>query len=276
MAHKFENDHFNKLRPDCSKCFGLCCTALYFSKSDGFPIDKTAGIPCINLKSDYKCCIHKFLKEKGLKGCIAYDCFGAGQKTAQVTFKGHDWHENEYKDKIFNSFLIIRQLHEMLWYLNQAVLLQTDDSIIEKIDLLINETENLTMLEPDSLLKLNIEEHRTKVNVLLKSTSELVRSKSHRKKIKTDFHRTDYFGRDLRKTDLKCADLRGACLIAANLSKNDLSFADLIGADLRDADIREANLKNSIFLTQAQINSAKGDSKTKLPEMILRPLHWVK
>ena len=56
----------------------------------------------------------------------------------------------------------------------------------------------------------------------------------------------------------------------------DLSGADLIGADLRDADISGANLRNSIFLTQAQINTAKGDSHTKLPKMITRPTYWTK
>ncbi|EDK34532.1 Hypothetical protein CKL_2520 [Clostridium kluyveri DSM 555] len=56
--------------------------------------------------------------------------------------------------------------------------------------------------------------------------------------------------------------MRGACLIAANIRGVDLSWADLIGADLRDTDLSGANLTNSIFLTQAQINTAKGDSHT--------------
>lgn len=52
--------------------------------------------------------------------------------------------------------------------------------------------------------------------------------------------------------------------------------ADLVGADLRDADLRGANLTYSIFITQLQINSAKGDSETKLPISISRPLNWSK
>ena len=39
---------FNHLKIDCSKCFGLCCVALFFSKCDGFPTDKGAGKPCLN------------------------------------------------------------------------------------------------------------------------------------------------------------------------------------------------------------------------------------
>jgi len=64
--------------------------------------------------------------------------------------------------------------------------------------------------------------------------------------------------------------------MAANLRGVDLSYADLIGADMRDADLSGANLTNSIFLTQSQINTSKGDARTLLPMMIGRPSHWVK
>ena len=81
------------LRADCEKCFGLWCVALYFSASEGFPVDKNAGMPCINLKTDFNCSVHKNLRKRGLKGCTAYDCFGAGQKVAQITYGGHDWRQ---------------------------------------------------------------------------------------------------------------------------------------------------------------------------------------
>jgi len=68
--------------------------------------------------------------------------------------------------------------------------------------------------------------------------------------------------------------LRGACLIAADLRGADLSGTDLIGADFRDADIRGADLTKSIFLTQAQLNTAKGDAGTKLLPSFTRPAHW--
>ena len=55
----------------------------------------------------------------------------------------------------------------------------------------------------------------------------------------------------------------------------DLRGVDFIGADLRDADLRGANLSTSMFLTQMQINSAKGDIKTTLPSHRQRPSHWI-
>jgi len=283
MTNTHDEKRIIELRVDCEKCFGLCCVALYFSATEGFPTNKDAGKPCINLQSDYTCTVHKTLRDNGLKGCTAYDCFGAGQKIAQVTFSGHDWQkEPECANQMFEAFLIMRQLHEMLWYLTQAFILQTDQVIKEEISSLLGDTERITLLDADSLLALDVVAHRTKVNILLKNTSELVRTKAHSEKSiasrnrNVNSRRLDYFGSDLRKTNLRGADLRGACLIAANLSGVDLSWADLIGADLRDADLSGANLTNSIFFTQAQINSAKGDSHTKLPIMIVRPTYWSK
>jgi uncharacterized protein YjbI with pentapeptide repeats len=153
--------------------------ALYFCDSEGFPTDKDAGKHCINLKSDFKCAVHKNLGKKDLKGCTAYDCFGAGQKVAQVTYSGYDWRTNpETAKQMFDVFLVMKQLHEMLWYLTKAFRMQYDSVSQEKISYMISETVRL-----------------------------------------------------------------------ANL----------------DADIRGANLTNSIFITQAQINAAKGDSNTRLP-----------
>lgn len=283
MIYTHEEKRIKELSVDCKKCFGLCCIALYFSASEGFSTNKDAGKPCINLQSDFTCSVHKNLRTKGLKGCTAYDCFGAGQKVAQITFGGRDWRQApESAKQMFESFLIIRQLHEMMWYLTQAFTLQRDQGIKEEISSLLENTEQLTLLGVDSLLAVDVEVHRTKVNKLLKNTSEQVRNKACSGKNSTSknrsakSHRLDYFGADLRKNNLRGADLRGACLIAANLRGVDLTGADLIGADLRDADLSGANLINSIFLTQAQINAAKGDSNTKLPMMLVRPSYWSK
>jgi uncharacterized protein YjbI with pentapeptide repeats len=283
MINTHDDDCYKELKVDCQKCFGLCCIALYFSASEGFPTNKAAGKPCINLQHDFTCSVHKNLRSKGLNGCTAYDCFGAGQKVAQVTYGGRSWRQAPQTSKqMFDSFLIMRQLHEMLWYLTEALTLQTDPGVKEEINLLLDNTRRLTQLDANSLLALDIDAHRSKVNMILKTTSELVRAKarvgknSSSKDQNQNSRRSDYFGADLRKTNLRGADLRGACLIAANLRGVDLSGADLIGADLRDADLSGANLASSIFLTQPQINTAKGDSQTKLPEMLVRPIYWSK
>lgn len=279
----FFNTILQNLRVDCGKCFGLCCVALYFSASEGFPTNKSAGKPCLNLHSNFTCSIHKNLRKQGLKGCTAYDCFGAGQKVAQVTYGGRDWRQSpESAEQMFEVFLIMRQLHEMLWYLIESLTLQSSHLIQAELSSMIDETERLTRLSPDSLIELDVTEHRAQVNALLLQTSEFVRTK-FRAKQKTPLSRKktiaggfDFIGADLRRTNLRGANLRGAYLIAANLRGADLSGADLIGADLRDADLRGADLTDSIFLTQAQINTAKGDSETKLPMSLARPTYWSK
>ena len=70
------------------------------------------------------------------------------------------------------------------------------------------------------------------------------------------------------------ANLRGARLIGADLSRADLSLADLTGADLRAADLRGADLASCLFLTQAQLDAAEGDTGTRLPPPLTRPAHW--
>ena len=80
-----------ELQADCAQCFGLCCVALPFAASADFAIDKAAGSPCRNLRTDYRCGIHTELRQRGFNGCTVYDCFGAGQKVSQVTFGGADW-----------------------------------------------------------------------------------------------------------------------------------------------------------------------------------------
>jgi uncharacterized protein YjbI with pentapeptide repeats len=280
---KQNKELYKNLRVDCEKCFGLCCVALYFSTSEGFPNDKESGKPCINLKSDFSCSVHNNLRKQGLKGCTSYDCFGAGQKVAQITYGGQNWREvPESAKQMFDVFLIMRQLHEMIWYLTEALTLEPASSIQDEISLILDETEGLTLLSPDSLIELDVSAHRAKVNALLLKTSEFVRTKfrqgektssKNKKKLVSGL---DFIGADLRKTNLRGTNFRGAFLIAADLRGTDLSGADFIGADLRDADIRGANLTNSIFLTQAQINAAKGDSNTRLPMTLSRPNYWSK
>lgn len=70
---------------DCARCAGLSCVTLPFARSADFPVDKAAGDPCDNLKSDFSCTIHDRLPEAGFRGCTVFDCFGAGQQVTQVT-----------------------------------------------------------------------------------------------------------------------------------------------------------------------------------------------
>lgn len=265
-------------KADCENCFGLCCVALPFIKSADFAVDKDGGVPCKNLQDDYRCGIHEGLRGKGYKGCTVYECFGAGQKVSQYTYKGRDWREDKDAAKeMFHVFPIMQQLHEMLYYLQEALNLEEARPIHNEIHKVLEETEALARLHPASLMDLNVSNHRVVVNECLLKSSELVRQKvkkdkNHQKNVGKGM---DLIGAKLKGKNLKGMSWRGAFLIAADLRECDLRYCDFIGSDLRDANVHGANLQGSIFLTQAQVNAAEGDKNTKLPSHLKMPEHWL-
>lgn len=269
------------LQADCENCFGLCCVALPFAASADFAIDKDAGTPCQNLQPDFRCGVHSSLRQRGFRGCTVYDCFGAGQKVSQVTFSGHNWRDvPETAKQMFEVFPIMRQLHELLAYITEALTLQPARPIHDELRSALDETERLTLLDAELLMRFDVAAYRATINALLLQTSELVRAEAIRQlkgrpgRRKTYSRGAQLIGANLKGADLRGANLRGAYLIAADLRGADLRGADLIGADFRDADIRGADLTGAIFLTQFQVNAAKGDAATKLPHLLIRPAHW--
>jgi len=261
------------LKADCANCFGLCCVALPFTTSADFPIDKDAGQPCANLRADFRCGIHAQLRERGFRGCTVFDCFGAGQKVSQVTFGGLDWRQAPHTARqMFDMFAVMRQLHELLWYLTEALTLPRSRPLHGELRRALGDLDRRTRGSAEALAALDVAALRRDVSSLLLRASELVRAevpgggKNHRG--------ADLVGAKLRGANLRGADLRGAYLIAADLRDADLRVADLLGADLRDADLRGADLTGSIFLTQAQLNAANGDSGTRLPATVSQPTHW--
>ncbi|ELS58689.1 putative Pentapeptide repeats domain-containing protein [Streptomyces viridochromogenes Tue57] len=262
------------LRGDCTRCFGLCCVALPFAASADFAVDKDAGTPCRNLQDDHRCGIHARLRQQGFTGCTVYDCFGAGQKVSQVTFAGQDWRtgSREHARRMFDVFPVVRQLHELLWYLTEALTLPAARPLHAKLRRLSETTEALTRRTPEELGELDVAAHRQEVNVLLLRTSELARAGVRGRK--KDRRGADLIGARLKGADLRGANLRGAYLIAADLTGADLRGADLIGADLRDADLTGADLTDAFFLTQPQLNAARGGAGTRLPASVGRPAHW--
>ncbi|GGL64185.1 hypothetical protein GCM10010129_04800 [Streptomyces fumigatiscleroticus] len=262
------------LRGDCERCFGLCCVALPFAASADFAIDKDAGRPCPNLAEDHRCGIHARLRDKGFNGCTVYDCFGAGQRVSQVTFAGQDWRSGpaQRARAMFEVFPVVRQLHELLRYLTEALALPAARPVHAGLRRALGRTERLAGGTPEELAALDVAAHRQEVDVLLLRASELVRAGVRGRR--RDRRGADLIGARLRGADLRGVSLRGACLIAADLTGADLRGADLIGADLRDADLTDADLTGAFFVTQPQLNAARGSAGTRLPGSLARPVHW--
>jgi hypothetical protein len=279
-APSSEQHRQETLRADCGSCVGLCCVALAFARTPEFAFDKEGGDPCTNLQDDYRCGIHPVLRERGMKGCTTFDCLGAGQKVTQLTFGGESWREAPKSSELmFVTFQVMRPLHELLWYLNEAMAMPPARPLYDELLRAYDETELLTLKSADDVIGADVGAQRAMVKGILSRVSELVRAEPLRRRKPspaTDLvgAGADLIGAKLAGQDLRGADLRGAQLVAADLSRADLRAVDLIGADLRDADLRGADLSTSLFLTPFQLNTTHGDARTRLPSSLSPPAHW--
>lgn len=272
MQGKASNNYMeltSKLAIDCGECSGLCCVALCFMKTDGFPEDKEAGKPCKNLGPDFRCKIYNQLGRMNMKGCLAYDCFGAGQRTMQVYFPDITWKTNSEKaNEIFKVFLIIFQMHQLLWYLIEAFNVAQNKKLSDEIESLILENEHMTRGNAGDILRLDVTSYRMKVNDALKRVTINLSGNSSKGA------RKDFIGITFKGENLDGRDFSMSLLIAANLEGCSLKGANFLGADMRDANIKNTDLSESLFLTQMQVNSARGNSNTKLPERLQIPDSW--
>ena len=164
------------LRADCARCAGLCCVAPAFAASADFAIDKPAGRPCPNLRDDFRCGIHAELRDRGFPGCEVFDCFGAGQQLTQVTFGGRSWREDAgLAAAQFAVLPVLRQLHEVLWYLTEALGLQTAAPLHAEVRTALTRTEALTAGSAEELRALDVGAYRGEMGELLGRVSDLVR-----------------------------------------------------------------------------------------------------
>lgn len=243
-----------------------------FSASADFAITKEPGQPCPHLRPDFRCSIHDQLRPQGFPGCATYDCFGAGQQVTQVTFGGQDWQQApDIAADMFAAFVVMRDLHELLWYVTEALALAATRPLSAELSAASRDIGRLTERSAGALADVDVEVLRRDVAALLRRASELVRGSVPRR---LELSGADLIGKNLSGADLRRASLRGAHLIGADLTGADLSLADVTGADLRGANLSGTDLTSSLFLSQAQLDAARGDLRTKLPPTRTSPAHW--
>lgn len=269
---------FEPYKIDCENCCGLCCVVLYFSKLEGFPDDKEAGNACKNLQQDYTCSIHAQLSEQGLKGCMAYDCFGAGQQVTRLLAKMPNWNERSADDTamIFKAYLKVMQMQQTLWYLAEASLLSLPELEERQIKLLLEEGRIMIKQPLERLQTLDAELFREKANHLLKQICTMINRQYYadgKIRMSEDSHK-NYMGKNMKRKNLTGQDFSMSLLLAANLEQADLRGANFLGADLRDANLCNTDLSQCLFLTQIQMNSARGNQNTKIPSYLCRPASW--
>lgn len=261
---------FSLLKLDCARCSGLCCAALYFSSIDGFPYDKPANQPCSHLMQNFQCDAHAHLMENGWKGCRDYDCFGAGNFVTSSLYHGMSWKDNDTRKKdIFDMFLIVHPLFQMLFYLCEAAMLSQGRTYQSLMDRLINQILALSN-DIEAMKSLDMEELRNRINPLLKQAYRDCTGAEKKKQDKHFYH----FNQSWRNQNLCFRDFSMSFLIGCDLSDSDVYGACFLGADVRDVKVLNCDLSNCIYLTQGQVNVMIGNQNTKLPWFLVRPAHW--
>ena len=280
------------LAADCSRCVGLCCVAPAFAASTDFAFSKPAGVACRHLAPDASCTIHDRLIPSGFPGCVAYDCFGAGQRVVALFGGG------PRSAPMLSAYETVRQLHELLWYVADALSRPPAAPVHAALADARRAIEAAIAGGPPSIEATDPAAHRATVAPLLRRASALTRTAvppaagrdlAGRDLAGRDLAGRDLAGRDLAGRDLAGRDLAGRDLAGRDLSRADLSTASLIGADLRGAglqvadllaaDLRGANLdgadlSGALYLTRTQVGSARGSATTRLPDGLPRPAHW--
>lgn len=260
------------LAADCERCAALCCVGLAFAASAHFAIDKPAGRPCPNL-AGYACGRHDDLRRDGFAGCIAFECYGAGQHVVQVSFKGRTWKDDpSIAGSMFATFNAVRQLNELRFHLAAARRLAGGGELGAALDEAAGRLARLVGEPPETLERLDPSRVAGEVSELLGRASRAARGKAGL--AGPDLRGAELLGRNLAGADLRGADLAGALLIGADLRAAALARADLLGADLRAAALHGADLERAMFVTQAQLELANGDHATRLPPGLARPRHW--
>lgn len=276
---------WSEFASDCARCAGLCCTALPFARSREFAADKPAGLACTHLetgpRTGFACRIHDRLRVTGWVGCTVFECFGAGQRVTSGIFGGRPWtQEGVDAAAQFATFEVMRVVQEIRYYCRTLVPHEFDGEL--RTDLARLESEAAAMAGGHvELTHAGAQELRGRAAAIFRDASALLRQgrSSSTTSHGTRRHRrvapgADLVGADLREADLSGCDLRGTLLIGADLGGARLDLTDVLGADVRDADVRGADLRTALFLTQAQVNAARGDDSTTLPAHVGRPGHW--
>ena len=191
-----------------------------------------------------------------------------------MTFAGHDWRDSSTTaTSMFAVFEVMRQLKESLWHLAEALELLPAGALRGQVEQAQALTVQLVNGSADELAQVDGAAHRRRVGALLTDVSEALRADVPRRG--TDRIGADLIGAKLNGADLRGISLRGAYLLGADLRGADLRRTDLLGADLRGADLRQARMVTSLFLTQPQLEAARGDRGTTIPAWLTRPGHWV-
>lgn len=157
------------LVPDCGNCVAICCVATSFDASEAFAIDKPAGVRCQHLAQSHRCTIHRERGRLGFAGCIAYDCYGAGQRVTRA-FVARPGALSERDE----AFLALREIHELLWLLTEAMKLCPEPSTALRIEIAgeVARLDRAALELIDELDRVDVSARREAVTSLLRRVGD--------------------------------------------------------------------------------------------------------
>ncbi|MDA0240280.1 MAG: hypothetical protein O3A84_09680 [Proteobacteria bacterium] len=124
---------------------GVVLRGAGFQEIRNLRLYKPQGETCRHLEEDDRCAIHDTLDGQGFPGCIAYQCFGAGQKLVQSVYPGRSWRDSPaFAEDMFNTYFQLKAIHELISYLMEAESLCVDDWIRDQIAAEVIELEAIT------------------------------------------------------------------------------------------------------------------------------------
>jgi len=134
--------------------------ALAFDKSALFAFDKAAGEPCRHLDGQGGCAIHAARAARGFRGCMAYDCLGAGQRVTQAMFRGRSWRDDPaLLAPMVRAFLAVERAHRLLQLLSEAArlpLTPADERRRGELEVAVQ----LAGAEPEAVARLELDTRR--------------------------------------------------------------------------------------------------------------------
>ena len=164
--------HRPDLVADCGSCAALCCVWSAFDASEDFAFSKPAGVACRYLQRNCRCAIHEELAVRGLRGCAAYDCHGAGQRATRL-FAGTLLTIRQRHD----VFMILREVHELLWLLAGAAALcrASHGELWTELGLAIEALDTIASEPARALLDVELQPHRSATRRLLRQVRGALR-----------------------------------------------------------------------------------------------------
>ncbi len=123
-----------------------------FDRSEEFALDKPACAACPNLGPDERCRIHDRLEAEGFKGCVMFDCLGAGQRVVQELYAGRSWRdEPELLPQMWQALTALRGVHEQILLLQAAARLPLSADERATLEELLADMEPDTAWAPEGL-----------------------------------------------------------------------------------------------------------------------------